>query len=382
MPKLDDPLAINRMRARNRLVLPPITINYGTAEGEVTDGTLGFYRQRSRHVGLVIVEATAVRPDGRVHPNSLGLWGDQQVEGMARLASAIRAEGAAAVVQLNHAGARSTPIEGGIRGASPSGVAFRPDAVPTVLSQDQIAEIAADFVAAALRAREAGFDGVEVHGANFHLLSQFLSPLTNRREDRYGGDEAGRATFPIEVVDAIRNRMGRDLPILFRLNAIELIEGGQTPDEAAAVAALLVRAGVDAIDYSIVATAEWKEIDGRPHLRATSTLTKTMPRGGALGYGAQIKRAVPVPVIAVGKLGAAEARAAVADGLADMIAIGRQMIADPDTAGKILAGREKEIVPCRECLACFATVLKGKPVACSANRNITGTPRFAPPARW
>lgn len=381
MANLNDPLTINRMHIRNRLVLPPITGCFGTLDAEVTDASLGFYRQRSRDVGLVVVEATTVRPDGRINPRSLGLWSDAQTEGMSRLAAAIKAEGAATVVQLNHAGARSVPIEGGIRGASPSGVAFRPDVEPTVLGLSQIAEITGDFVAAAVRAREAGFDGVEVHGAHFYLLSQFLSPLTNHREDRYGGGAAARATFSVEVVRAIREKLGADFAIFFRLNAVELVEGGQTAEDAAVVAQLLESAGVDAIHSSLAATGVWKEMEGRAYLQSSSALAKDKPKGGALAYAAEVKRAVRVPVIAVGKLGAAEARAAVQDGIADMAAIGRQMIADPGTAGKILAGRDDEIVQCRECWSCFASIGKGMPIVCSTNRNVTGTPEFAPAPR-
>lgn len=381
MANLNDPLTINQMRVRNRLVLPPITGCFGTTDAEVTDASLGFYVQRSRDVGMVVVEATTVRPDGRINPRSLGLWSDGQMEGMARLATAIKAEGAAAVVQLNHAGARAVPIEGGIRGASPSGVAFRPDVEPTVLSLSQISELTGDFVAAAVRAREAGFQGVEVHGAHFYLLSQFLSPLTNHREDRYGGSAAGRATFSLEVVRAIREKLGSDFPILFRLNAVEMIEGGQTAEDAAVVARLLEEAGVDAIHSSLAATAVFKEIDGRAYLQSGSALAKDKPNGGALQYASVVKKAVCVPVIAVGKIGPNEARAAVQDGTADMAAIGRQMIADPASAGKILSGRDEEIVQCRECLSCFASIGKGMPIACSTNRNVTGTPEYAPSAR-
>lgn len=381
MTSLSDALTINRMQLRNRLVLPPITNCYGTVDGEVTDASLGFYRQRSRNVGLVVVEATTVRADGRINSHSLGLWSEAQMEGMARLAAAIKAEGAAAVVQLNHAGARCVPIEGGIRGASPSGVPFRPDVEPTVMTEAQIAEFTRDFVSAAVRVREAGFDGVEIHGAHFYLLSEFLSPLTNRRVDRYGGDVAGRATFSIEVVRAVREKVGRDFAILFRMNAIELVDGGQTTSDAAVAARLVAEAGVDAIDSSVVASAFWKEIDGRMLLQGSSALAKDKPAGGALQYHAEVKKAVRVPVIAVGKLGAVEARRAVEDGIADMAAIGRQMIADPDTAGKILAGRDSDIVPCRECLSCFASIAKNVGVVCSTNHNVTGTPAYGPPAR-
>jgi 2,4-dienoyl-CoA reductase-like NADH-dependent reductase (Old Yellow Enzyme family) len=376
MPNVKDPLSINRIQARNRLVLPPITSCFGNADGMVTDASLGFYRQRSRDVGLVIVEATSVRADGRITPLSLGLWSDAQSKGMARLASAIKSEGSAVVVQLNHAGARSVPIDGGIRGASPSGVPFRADVQPTVMGEEQIAEFTSDFVAASVRARDAGFDGVEIHGAHFYLLSQFLSPATNRRVDRFGGDARARATFPVEVIRAIRAKLGRDFAIVVRLNAVELFDGGQTLADTTSMVSLLEDAGVDAIHSSLAASGSWTEIGGRQILESSSALGKGQPRGGAMEYAAEVKRVAKVPVIAVGKIGASEARAAVENGIADMVAIGRQMIADPETAGKILGERDDEIVLCRECGGCFASIRKGLPIACSTNHNVTGTPVY------
>lgn len=147
------------MRLRNRIALPPITTNYATPEGRVTDAILQFYGERAKDVGLVIVEATAARADGRIVPCSLGLWEDAQTGGMARLAHTIRERGAAAVVQINHAGARCVPSGGELQGASPSGFAFRPDVVPFPMSQAQIDRMVADFAEAARRAVEAGFTG-------------------------------------------------------------------------------------------------------------------------------------------------------------------------------------------------------------------------------
>ena len=212
MLRLHDEVIINGMRLRNRVALPPLTTNYGTAQGLVTDEIIQFYTQRSRDVGLVIVEATAVRADGRIVPGSLGLWEDGQMAGMARLADSIRKLGAAAVLQINHAGARCFPGGGEMQGASPSGFAFRPDVAPFTMSPLQIEQLVADFANAASRAAEAGFDGVEIHGAHLYLISQFLSPLTNRRNDRYGGDPRGRATFALELIRAAREKLGRTIP--------------------------------------------------------------------------------------------------------------------------------------------------------------------------
>ncbi len=233
----------------------------------------------------------------------------------------------------------------------------------------------ADFADAAFRAAEAGFDGVEIHGAHFYLISQFLSPLTNRRNDRYGGDARARATFALEVVRAARKRFGRGYPILFRLNAVEKVEGGQRLEDALAVSRLLADEGVDALDVSLIAQSSWREVDGRRFLVCSSALPKEQPAGANVALAARVKEAAGLPVIAVGKLGdGTVAGESVRDSLIDVVAIGRQMIADPDAAGKILAGKGSEIVPCEECMTCFATIGRGLPMACKVNRNLPGAP--------
>jgi 2,4-dienoyl-CoA reductase-like NADH-dependent reductase (Old Yellow Enzyme family) len=378
MATLRDEVMINGMRLRNRVAMPPLTTNYGSPEGIVTEEIIQFYKERSRDVGLVVVEASAVRADGRILQGGLGLWEDGQVVGMARLADSIKKLGAAAVVQINHAGARGFPGGGEMQGASPSGFAFRPDVAPLTLSPTQIDRMVTDFADAAGRAAEAGFDGVEIHGAHLYLISQFLSPLTNQRNDRYGGDARARATFALEVVRAARERLGRGYPILFRFNAVEKVEGGQTLEDALTVSRLLADEGVDALHVSLVAHSSWKEVDSQRFLVASSILPKEQPAGANVSLAAAVKEATGLPVIAVGKLGEGDvAGKSVRDLPIDIVAIGRQMIADPDAAGKILAGKSSEIVPCEECMTCYATIVRGKPMACKVNRNLPGTPRSA-----
>ena len=373
MATLRDEVMISGMRLRNRVALPPLTTNYGSPEGLVTDGIIQFYTERSKDVGLVIVEATTVRSDGRIVPGSLGLWEDGQVAGMAHLADSIKKSGAAAVVQINHAGARCFPGGGEMQGASPSGFAFRPDVAPLILSLAQIDRMVSDFADAAGRAADAGFDGVEIHGAHLYLISQFLSPLTNQRNDRYGGDAGGRATFAIEVIRAARERLGRDYPILFRLNAVEKVEDGQTLEDALAVSRILADEGIDALDVSLISQGSWREVDGRRFLVPASAFPEEEPAGANVPLTARIREAAGLPVIAVGKLGDGDVAAeSVHDSLVDVVAIGRQMIADPDSAGKILAGKANEIIPCDECMTCFASLREGKPVVCKVNRNLPG----------
>jgi 2,4-dienoyl-CoA reductase-like NADH-dependent reductase (Old Yellow Enzyme family) len=371
MAELHEELTINGMRLRNRIALPPLTTNYGSPKGKVTEEIVQFYEDRARDVGLLIVEASAVRFDGRILPGSLGLWEKGQIAGMARLVETIKNLGAAAVLQINHAGARGFPAGGELQGASPSGFAFRPDVAPLAMSQSQIELLVTDFAEAASRAAEAGFDGVEIHGAHLYLISQFLSPITNQRQDRYGGDAAARATLALEVIEATRQKVGSRFPILFRFNAVEQAEGGQTLEDGLIVSRLLAEAGVDALDVSVIANSSWKEVDGQKYLVASSALSKKQPAGDNISLTAAVKEATGLPVIAVGKLGEGNlAEESIRDHSIDVVAIGRQMIADPDSAGKILAGKSSEIIRCEECMTCFATIGKAKPMACKVNRNL------------
>jgi 2,4-dienoyl-CoA reductase-like NADH-dependent reductase (Old Yellow Enzyme family) len=366
MNNIREPLLINNMQLRNRLALPAITTNSSTAEGEITEEVFDFYRARAGAVGLVIVEATAIRPDGRLVPNSPGLWEDRQVAGMSRLAETIKGQGACAVVQLNHAGARCVPAKGSLIGASPSGFQFRSDIEPLILSEAQVEQLTNDFAGAAARAISAGFDGVEIHGAHFYLLSQFISPYTNQRTDRFGGDLKGRARFALTVIQAVREKIGADHSILFRLNAVEGVPGGQTIEDAAELGRLLADAGVDLLDVSFAGNSSWQELGGTRHVVIASALARGELNGKNTGHAAYLKKETGLPVIAVGKLwDKPSIVAALENNQVDIIAIGRQMIADPLTAEKILLNRFEEITNCKECATCYATIRRGVPMQCA-----------------
>lgn len=370
---LNSKVTIKNMELRNRLVLPPITTNYGSPEGLVTENILHFYRERSKDIGLTIVESTSVHPCGRIVSNGLGLWDDDQIPGMKSLANTIREQGAKAVVQLNHAGPACFPRENERQGFSPSGVAFRPDVEPIIMDTNAIDQLINDFSAAAVRASKAGFNGVEIHGAHLYLLSQFLSPLTNSRDDIYGGDAKGRATLAIKIVKKVREALGPDYPIFFRINAGEKIDGGLTFEDALIIGKLLADAGVDVFDVSLIAQGGWKKIEDKKYLTGTSVLPKDKPPGANTSFTAAFKKEVGRPVIVVGKFGAGNAAVqAVENEQVEMVAIGRQMICDPQSAKKILNGKDNEIISCEECLKCFSTIGKGSPLGCKVNENLPG----------
>ena len=370
MKKLEDTIRIRNMTVRNRLVLPPLTTNYGSGNGCVTPELLRFYNARVRDVGTVIVEAAAVCPEGRIVPGSIGLWEDGQIRGLADLAETIKAEGVGALIQVNHAGARAWPFETINSWIAPSDISCRPGLSARPASPGEIERVVQAFADAVSRAKKAGFDGVEIHGAHFYLLSQFLSPLTNFRTDRYGGSVERRAALAIEVVRAARESLGPDAPIFFRINAVENLDGGMTPFDAALIGKLLKASGVDVLDLSLAVKGTWNDDGGRTILSTTSAYTKDEAPGGVVDVAEGIRDESGLPVIVVGRLGSkASAEQALAAG-ADLVAIGRQMICDPDTAQKMLSGRDDEILKCEACQTCFACLVKGKPLKCKQNKNL------------
>ncbi len=366
MKKLSDKLSLNNLTLRNRLVMPALTTNAAAEGGLVTESVLDFYRKRASAVGMVIVEAAAVRHDGRLVQNSIGLWDDQQLPGMERLAETIKNKGAAAVVQLNHAGARCVPQPGPLAGASPSGFQFHSDVQPLVLSEAQIGELINDFAAAAGRAVAAGYNGVEIHGAHFYLLSQFVSPYTNQREDSYGGGIDGRSAFPLAVVKAVRKQIGPDMAILYRLNAVEQMVSNEVTEDTKAFSRMLADAGVDLLDVSFTGPAVRQELDdGSWQVLTSSALTRDGRFGANIDHPATLKNASSLPVIAVGKMADREViTAALEQDQTDLIAIGRQLIADPEVAAKMLAGKYEEINKCKECFNCFSTIRRGEQMRC------------------
>lgn len=370
MHGLTDQVELGGLSLRNRLVMPPLTTGFGSGEGKATRDLLRFYRRRAKETGMVIVEAAAVSPEGRIVPNSIGLWEDGQIPGMAELAQAIKSEGAAAVIQLNHAGAKAWPFEPRQSCLAPSDIACRPGVVPMPADAGALPALVEAFATAAVRAETAGFEGVEIHGAHLYLLSQFLSPLTNRRTDAYGGSTEGRAALPLEVVRGVKAALKDETAVLFRLNILENLEGGQTPEDALAAGKLLAGAGVDVLDLSLAVQGGWNEEEGIAVLMTTSAYTKDQSPGQVVELAGRFRSACGVPVIAVGRLNSrAAADEALAAG-ADLVAVGRQMICDPDTPGKILAGKDGEIHACEACMACFASLGKGRPVSCKENRHL------------
>jgi len=320
---LSKPLSIKDLSLKNRIVMPPMANNRATLAGDVTDTLIEHYTERAAGVGLIIVEHSYVTVSGRVHPNQLGINEDSNVPGLMRLASAIRAAGAPAAIQITHAGGRTTPEACGVQPEAPSATPIPPqgEIVPRELSLDDLRALRQAFAQAARRAKMAGFAAVEVHGAHGYLLNQFCSPLCNHRTDAYGGDRAARLRFPLEVVESVRQAVGPAYPVFYRLGADDLLPGGLTAGDAVYAAKALEETGIDMLDIS-------------------GGLLGSRPNGvsgeGYFGHlSMAIKAAVRVPVMVTGGVVTAlGAERLLRDGKADLVGVGRALLADPGWAVK------------------------------------------------
>jgi len=327
MANLLTPLSFSGLTLRNRIVMPPMWSGQAEADGRVTDKIIEYHRLRAAAgCGLVIVEHSFVHPGGRHTLTQIGAYSDEMIQGLRRLAAAIRKEGAAATLQISHAGSRVSPeVLATVRPVAPSAIQHPYDPggrVPEALTKPQIQEIVAAFGAAAGRAHAAGFDAVEIHGAHGFLLSEFLSPLTNRREDEYGGTLENRLRMHLEVLAEVRRRVGTRFPIFIRLGAHDETPGGLESEDAGQAATLLANAGIDLIDIS----------GGLQGSRGTGK-----DPGYFVPYAEAIKGRVHVPVMVTGGIReAAYADRIIRTGQADLVGIGRGMLEDPDWARKAI----------------------------------------------
>ena len=319
-----DSLKVKDVTLRNRIVMPPMQTGRASFAGEVTSRLINFYVLRSAAVGLPIVEHCYVSPAGKIGPKQLGIYSDSLIDGFEKLASAIHAVGAPAVVQISHAGGVANEK---VIGTKPAGPSER--GKTRALTKEELHTIADDFKLAAKRAIKAGFDGVELHGAHGYLLNQFFSPLLNKREDEFGGSLENRMRFPMLVLEEVRSVLGGRL-LLFRLGSDDLAPNGIQIQDSVLFAKKLEAAGVDVLDVSGgMCGSEPKQL--------------THMKGYFIPQAAEVKKAVKVPVIGVGGIKDAEfADQLVREGKVDLVAVGRALWHDHEWAQKallILKGR-------------------------------------------
>ncbi len=354
------PVAVGSLTLPNRIVMAALGTDYANPDGSVSDRLIHFLARRARGgVGLVVTEATAVAASGAPFPGVPRAGDDRYLDGLARLARAVKAEGARVALQLYHAGRQMSARLSGIQPVAPSAIPCPMiRTLPRALEAEEIEALVEAFAEAAARARAAGFDAVELNGGHGYLLHQFLSPLSNARDDGWGGDADRRVRFPLEVVQRMRQRVGRDFPLLFKLSAEEHLPGGLTLADTVPAARRLVEAGVDAVVASAGTYASFGWLV-QPALR---------PQGCLRRYAAAFKQALPVPVVAIGRLqDPAMLETMLRAGEADLVALGRALLADPDWPAKARRGDPAAIRPCIACNQCLRRLFGPEPINCSVN---------------
>jgi 2,4-dienoyl-CoA reductase-like NADH-dependent reductase (Old Yellow Enzyme family) len=386
-PHLLAPGRIGALELRNRVVMTPMGSNLAQEDGHVGERSKRYYEARAKGgAGLVIVGVGAIAfPAGACIPNQVAISDDVFLPGLQDLTDRLHAHGAKVAIQLQHAGKVATQdmaagrpmwvpsvpslsagdllqdltpdeVQGVIGYLAKPGAAVRFHEMTT----EDIRTLIEMFADAAARARRAGFDGVEIHAAHGYLISAFLSPESNHREDEYGGPLESRARLLVEVIQAVKQRVGRDFPVWCRLDAKEFrIENGITAADAQRTAELAEAAGADAIHVSAYA-------DPTSGVAFTDAPLVHEPCGYvALTEG--IKRRVKVPVIAVGRIEPAQADDIIASGKADFIAMGRKLLADPELPSKLAAGRPEDVRPCIYCYRCVGNIYLNRSVSCAVN---------------
>lgn len=370
---LFSPIKIGNLNLKNRTIMAPMATGFATEDGQPTKRQIQHYLERARGgVGLIVVEGSAISAEGRSAINRLGLYDDHQTGVHQELVKALHSVGTPVCAQLHHAGAVAPASISGQFPVSCSAVPLfsragsTPGNTPRRLSERDIQELVTKFSDAALRAKTCGYDAVMVHAGHGYLIHQFLSPHKNRRRDRYGGTEQNRARFLIEVVGLIRKRLGSTFPVLVRLPGEDRLNGGCTRRFIQRVAQWLENAGVAEISISAGSKDEGEE---------KTFPSAVLPEGFLAEDARAVKDVVRVPVGVVGRIMSAQtAEMILQEGDADLVYLGRSLIADPYFVKKVEEGREEEIRPCIVCNRCIDRLRTGSSIKCSVNPAVGQEP--------
>jgi len=363
MQHLFSPFSIKNIELKNRIVMPGLASFLIEDDGSITDKTVEHYRRRAAGgPAMVIVEACAVSPEGIVSPHQARIYDDRFIEGFSRIAQVMKSEGAVPALQIHHGGRQTSAKVIKRKPLAPSNLpcpTIKGDVEP--LTVEGIREIIRKFGDAAARAVEAGFELIEIHGAHGYLINEFLSGFSNIREDRYGGDTAGRARFALEVIREVRTRVGKDFPLSFKISAQEFVPGGLTVEESIKILKLLVPAGLDIIQVSAGndATPEWIS---QPMFMEKACLADS---------AAEIRRALKMPVMAVGRINdPLVAEDIIKQEKADLVCVGRGLLADPEMPLKAKEGRVDDIRICIACNTCMQSIFRKGRVECLVNPSL------------
>lgn len=356
MKRLFAPGRIGPLEVKNRIIMPPMVTHYGSEDGLVTGRLIDYLAARAKGgAGIVIPESCYARRLG--YRGRLLVNRDECIPGLKRLAEGIKNEGARAFLQIN-------PHRGRVDEISPASASAIPHPVtgviPRVLTAEEIQELVYDFGEGVRRAREAGFDGIMIHGGSGYLLSEFMSPRLNLRTDEYGGDLSRRVKLAIDCIREAKRKGGADYPVIYRLTADERIFGGLAAKDGARIAGLLEDAGVDAIDV----------VSGSQETGEWSVGYMYLPPGYNEDIARTVKTALKIPVSMAGRINTPQVAEAILErGSVDFVDLGRALLADPDFPAKAASGRIEEIRRCIACNRCIEAVWHSwdQPVECSVN---------------
>jgi 2,4-dienoyl-CoA reductase-like NADH-dependent reductase (Old Yellow Enzyme family)/thioredoxin reductase len=368
LEKLFEPVKIGKLELKNRIVMPALNTQFGTEFGAVSDRLIDFYVERAKGgVSLIVIENTCIDwPVGKAGTSPIRADEWKFLHGLHDLAEAVHPYGVKIATQLQHTGRQGSSLTSaeGQQLVAPSAIPCLPTGgeMPRELTIAEIEGLIGKFVLGATITKEAGFDAVEIQGGHGYLITQFMSPYSNKRTDEYGGDFEGRMKFALRIVEGVRVVVGPDFPIIFRFSADEFIEGGLTLEDNKLIARRLESAGVDAL--SVVAS-----IYESPPWFTRIYPTMGMPAGCNVPLAQEIKKVVNIPVIVAGKLGnPVLAEQVLRDGKADLIAMGRPLLADPELPMKAAEGRLDDIRPCLCCNeACAGSASHMWRISCVVN---------------
>jgi len=360
MDKLFAPFRIKKLELKNRIVMPALASFLIGNGGSISEATVEHYRRRAGGgPAMVIMEACAVSPEGVVSAHQARIDDDRMVEGLAKIAAALKSEGAVPAIQIHHGGRQTSVKVIGRKPLAPSSLPcplIRGEVEP--LTIEGIQQLVQRFGDAADRARRAGFELIEIHGAHGYLINQFLSPFSNIRNDEYGTDLPGRTRFAREIVEELRRRVGPDFPLSFKISAEEHVANGLTTDSSIEILKILVAAGLDVAQVSAGndMTPEWIS---QPMFMKKACLVES---------AARVKKALDIPVMTVGRINDPRtANEIIAGEKADLVCMGRGLLADPELPNKAREGRVDEIRTCIACNTCMQSIFKKGRIECLVN---------------
>ncbi len=362
------PIDIGPLTLKNRILMGPMGTGFADKDGHPTQQMIEYYAERAKGgPAMIIVEATSIDPIGGFGPYTLRIDDDKFIDGLSRLAKAIKNNGAYAAIQLNHAGRYALSRVIGTQPVAPSPIPSRyTGETPRELTGEEIEDIIEKFGDAARRAMEAGFDAVELMGATGYLLSQFISPITNKRVDKYGGDIHGRSTFALEVIRNIKKKTGVNFPISYKHSVSDYLPGGLTIEESKIFAKKVEEAGV----HMFHAWSGW-------HESPIPMLTMDVKHGAFASLAEEMKKVIRIPVVAVGRINDLRiADQIIGEGKADLVALSRAHLSDPYIVKKSAEGKFNEVRVCIACCRCFDEIMMGmflgerRGVKCAVNAEV------------